>query len=155
MYAEGLAQIGRYQEAQRAVAEAIRTAHDTPNAPYPSMAESTKVEILTQTGKYVEAFKTLDESEAWASSHHLEGHLCAAEINRGDLWNRAGKTDLAIVSYRRALEYADHLSSGAASHRQEVRWQRPSQAKGISRAPRQRLYQIDAGRCFFDRPVSL
>jgi hypothetical protein len=44
MYAEGLAQIGRYQEAQRAVAEAIRTAHDTPNAAYPSMAESTKVE---------------------------------------------------------------------------------------------------------------
>ena len=30
MYAEGLAQIGRYQEAQRAVEEAIRTAHDTP-----------------------------------------------------------------------------------------------------------------------------
>jgi CHAT domain-containing protein len=110
MYAEGLAQIGRYQEAQRAVAEAIRTAHDTPHAPYPSMAESTKVEILTQTGKYAEAFKTLDESEAWALSHHLEGHLCAAEINRGDLWNRMGKTDLAIVSYRRALEYADHLS---------------------------------------------
>jgi tetratricopeptide (TPR) repeat protein len=52
----------------------------------------------------------LDESEAWALSHHLEGHLCAAEINRGDLWNRMGKTDLAIVSYRRALEYADHLS---------------------------------------------
>jgi hypothetical protein len=41
MYAEGLAQIGRYQEAQRAVAEAIRTAHGTPNAPYPSVAEST------------------------------------------------------------------------------------------------------------------
>jgi hypothetical protein len=74
------------------------------------MAESTKVEILTQTGKYADAFKILDESEAWALSHHLEGHLCAAEINRGDLWNRMGKTNLAIVSYRRALEYADHLS---------------------------------------------
>jgi tetratricopeptide (TPR) repeat protein len=110
MYAEGLAQIGRFQEAQRAVEEAIRTAHDTPNAPYPSMAEGTKVEILTQTGKYAEAFKTLDESEAWALSHHLEGHPCAAEINRGDLWNRMGKSDLAIVGYRRALKYADHLS---------------------------------------------
>jgi tetratricopeptide (TPR) repeat protein len=76
----------------------------------PAWPRAPKVEILTQTGKYAEAFKTLDESEAWALSHHLEGHLCAAEINRGDLWNRMGKTYLAIASYRRALEYADHLS---------------------------------------------
>jgi tetratricopeptide (TPR) repeat protein len=43
MYAEGLAQIGRYQEAQRAVEEAIRTAHDTPNAPYPAWRRAPKL----------------------------------------------------------------------------------------------------------------
>jgi tetratricopeptide (TPR) repeat protein len=110
VYAEGLAQIGRYPEAQGAVKEAIRTAQSTPGAPYPSIAKSTEVEILTNLGQYSDAMKVLDESEAWAASRHLEGHLCAAEINRGDLFTRLDKTDLAIAAYRHALQYASDLS---------------------------------------------
>ncbi len=110
VYAEGLAHIGRYAEAQEAVKEAIRTANNTSGAPYPSMAKSTEVEILTAQKRFDEALKLLDEGEAWATSRHLEGHLCAAEINRGDLFSQMGKTELAIAAYRHALRYAAHLS---------------------------------------------
>jgi CHAT domain-containing protein len=110
LYAEGLIRLGRYDEAQKPIQEAIQLASRTPGAAYPSMAKSSLVEALTGKGKYDEALSVLSEEEQWLKGHKLEGHLFDVENNRGDVLDRQGKTELAIAAYQRADEYAKDLS---------------------------------------------
>jgi tetratricopeptide (TPR) repeat protein len=73
LYAEGLIRLGRYDEAQKPIREAIQLASRTPGAAYPSMAKSSLVEALAGRGKYDEALSVLSEEEQWLKGNKLEG----------------------------------------------------------------------------------
>jgi CHAT domain-containing protein len=110
LYAEGLIQVGRFAEARKVVTGAIDIAAKTPGAPYPGMARAAEMQSLAGLKDYDGALRIAAESEAWAKSHSLFGQLVHIENNRADIYEKEGKTDLAINAYRSAIAYSKQIA---------------------------------------------
>ena len=110
VYGAGLVELQRYNQAIRALDEAIRTAEQSPGIAYPSIAIDSKIDALRGVHRYQEALTLADQAIKRLPTTHLDAHLFQILTAKGDVYEAMGQWDDATTQYALALSYAQRLS---------------------------------------------
>jgi CHAT domain-containing protein len=109
VYGAGLVELQRYDEAIRALNEAIRTAEGSAGVAYPSIAINSKIDALRGLHRYQEALALATEALQHLPSNQLDAHLFQIYKAKGRTFEDMGQSQEAIRQYQIALTYARHL----------------------------------------------
>ena len=110
VYGAGLVELQRYNEAIRALDEAIRTAERSPGIAYPSIAINSKIDALRGLHRYQEAIILADQAIKRLPATHLDAHLFQILTAKGEVYEDMGEWDDAATQYALALSYAHRLN---------------------------------------------
>jgi CHAT domain-containing protein len=110
MFGAGLVEFQKYNEALGPLDDAIKTANKTHGAAYPTIAITAKIEALSGVGKSEEALALAAGELERVSALHLDGHLYELYQTRAEVYQRMGKSDLAISDFLQSAQYAKKLS---------------------------------------------
>lgn len=110
VYGAGLVELQRYNEAIRALDEAIRTAEESPGVAYPSIAINSKIDALRGLHRYQEALTLADQAIKRLPSTQLDAHLFQILTAKGEVYEDMGQWNEAVTQYALALSYAQRLN---------------------------------------------
>lgn len=110
VYGAGLVELQRYNEAIRALDEAIRTAEKSPGVAYPSIAINSKIDALRGLHRYQEALTLSDQAIKRLPTTQLDAHLFQILTAKGEIYEDMGQWSSAATQYALALSYAHHLN---------------------------------------------
>ena len=105
----GMVQFGAYQGALKYLEEAIALARSTPDAAYPNVAVTAKIDALRGLQRYSEALVLSREAMRVPEREHLQGQLYQIFIIRAPLWKDLGDLTQAASDYAQAFQYARNL----------------------------------------------
>jgi CHAT domain-containing protein len=110
MYGTGLVELHKYNEALGPLDEAIKVAAKTPDAAYPSIAATAKIEALSGIGENDQALALAAEVMRKVAAHHLTAHLYELHKARARVYEHTGNWQQATSDLTEAVEYAKQLS---------------------------------------------
>lgn len=110
VYGAGLVELQRYNEAIRALDEAIRTAEKSPGIAYPSIAIDSKIDALRGLHRYQEALALADQALKRLPTTRLDAHLFQILTAKGEVYEDMGQWNDATTQYALALRYAHRLN---------------------------------------------
>ena len=105
----GMVQFGAYQGALKYLDEAISIAQSIPDAAYPNVAITAKIDALRGLQRYSEALVLSREAMRIPEREHLKGHLYQILAIRAPLWKDLGDLPQATRDYAQAFQYAKEL----------------------------------------------
>lgn len=109
VYGAGLVELERYNDALKALDEAINTASHSQKVAYPSIAVNAKIDALRGLRNYPEALALADEAIRRLPATHLDAHLYQILTSKGEVYGDEENRSSAIAQYTAAMEYARHL----------------------------------------------
>jgi CHAT domain-containing protein len=110
VYGAGLVELQRYNQAIRALDEAIRTAEQSPGIAYPSIAIDSKIDALRGLHRYQEALALADQAIKRLPTTRLDAHLFQIVTAKGDVYEDMGRWNDATTQFALALSYAQRLN---------------------------------------------
>ncbi|WP_188555333.1 CHAT domain-containing protein [Edaphobacter dinghuensis] len=114
VYGAGLVELHHYQEALRALDEAITTARTSPGVAYPTIAINSKIDALRGLGRYQEALALANDAIEHLPTRNLDAHLLQIMNAKGQVYEAQGEWPDAITEFSSALEYSQKLKSWRA-----------------------------------------
>ncbi|MBV9033441.1 MAG: CHAT domain-containing protein, partial [Acidobacteriaceae bacterium] len=105
----GMVQFGAYQDALKYLDEAISIARSIPDAAYPSVAVTAKIDALRGLQRYSEALVLSREAMRVPERDQLKGHLYQILNTRAPIWKDLGDLPQATQDYAQAFRYAKEL----------------------------------------------
>ncbi len=105
----GMVQFNAYESALTYLNQAISIAASTPNAAYPSVAVTAKIDALRGLKRYREALTLSAEAMRVPEREHLRGHLYQILETRAPIWQDMGIIPQATRDYAQAFQYAKEL----------------------------------------------
>ncbi len=103
----GMVQFNAYEGALTYLDQAISIATSTPNAAYPSVAVTAKIDALRGLKRYGEALALSAEAMRVPEREHLKGHQILE--TRAPIWQDMGNLPQATRDYAQAFQYAKEL----------------------------------------------
>jgi len=108
-YGAGLVEIQRYNEALKALDDAIHTAENSDGVAYPTIAVNSKIDALCGLGRYREALALADQALHRLPSGELDAHRFQLHTSKGNVYEAMEFFDDASVEYGQALVYARRI----------------------------------------------
>ncbi len=105
----GMVQFKAYEGALTYLDQAISIAKSTPNAAYPSVAITAKIDALRGLKRYSEALALSTEAMQIPERDHLRGHLYQLLETRAPIWKDMGNLPQATRDYAQVFQYAREL----------------------------------------------
>ena len=105
----GMVQFQVYDDALPFLDSVISTVKATPDAAYPNIAVTAKVDALRGLKRYSEALALCAEAMRVPERDHLKGHLYQILTTRAGIWEDTGDMAKAARDYAQAFEYARQL----------------------------------------------
>jgi len=105
----GMVQFNAYDGALTYLDQAISIATSTPNAAYPSVAVTAKIDALRGLKRYHEALALAAEAMRVPERDYLRGHLYQILETRAPIWKDMGNLPQATRDYAQAFQYAKEL----------------------------------------------
>ena len=109
VFGAGLVELQRYDEAIRALDEAIDTAANDKNVAFPSIAVNSKIDALRGLHRYPEALTLANDAIRRLPSTNLDAHLFQILTSEGQIYEDTGGWADAAAEYEHALRYARQL----------------------------------------------
>lgn len=105
----GMVQFRSYEGALGYLDQAISIAKSIPNAAYPSVAVTAKIDALRGLKRYSEALALSADAMRVPERDHLKGHLYQLLETRAPIWEDLGHRSQATRDYAQAFKYAKEL----------------------------------------------
>jgi CHAT domain-containing protein len=109
VYAAGLIELRRFDEAIRFLDRAIATASARPEIAYPSIAYNAKIDALRGGHRDREALKLATEYLEKLPSDHLDSHIFQLRLSRAQIYEDLGDDRSAEAEYHQALSYTGEV----------------------------------------------